>query len=111
MGEREGGRKRKEREGEEKRKGDCNKKRAILYVGHSLQGRGGEKVGKGKEEDLNLSFTRSRLHMTLQGKLRPLQAKVTSMKASLSEYSEKLRHQEGKVKVRVGGRGGGRGRE
>ena len=42
------------------------------------------------------------------------------MKASLSEYSEKLRHQEGKVKVRVGGRGkeegwrrrggGGRGR-
>ena len=43
--------------------------------------------------------------MTLQGKLRPLQAKATSMKASLSEYSEKLRHQEGKVKV--GGRGGG----
>ena len=41
--------------------------------------------------------------MTLQGKLRPLQAKVTSMKASLSEYSEKLRHQEGKVKVRGGG--------
>ena len=50
--------------------------------------------------------------MTLQGKLRPLQAKVTSMKVSLSEFSEKLRHQEGKVKVRVGGgeegRGGGR---
>ena len=41
--------------------------------------------------------------MTLQGKLRPLQAKVTSMKVSLSEFSEKLRHQEGKVKVRVGG--------
>ena len=45
--------------------------------------------------------------MTLQGKLRPLQAKVTSMKASLSEYSEKLRHQEGKVKVRGGGGEGG----
>lgn len=53
--------------------------------------------------------------MTLQGKLRPLQAKVTSMKVSLSEYSEKLRHQEGKVKVRGGGgrrrlRGRGEGR-
>ena len=47
--------------------------------------------------------------MTLQGKLRPLQAKVTSMKVSLSEYSEKLRHQEGKVKVRVGGGEEGRG--
>ena len=40
-----------------------------------------------------------RLHTTLQGKLRPLQAKMTSMKASRSEYSEKLRHQERKVKV------------
>ena len=33
------------------------------------------------------------------------------MKASLSEYSEKLRHQEGKVKVRVGGEEEGGGRE
>ena len=80
--------------------------------GRGRKGRGGEKVRrKEKEEDLSLSFTCPRLHMTLQGKLRPLQAKVTSMKASLSEYSEKLRHQEGKVKVRVGGRGEGRGRE
>ena len=47
--------------------------------------------------------------MTLQGKLRPLQAKVTSMKVSLSEFSEKLRHQEGKVKVREGGGEEGRG--
>jgi hypothetical protein len=38
-----------------------------------------------------------RLHAKLQAALRPLQSRVTSMKASLAEYSDKLHHQENKV--------------
>ena len=38
-----------------------------------------------------------RLHAKLQATLRPLQSRVTSMKASLAEYSDKLHHQENKV--------------
>ena len=38
-----------------------------------------------------------RLHNKLQTTLRPLQSRVASMKASLSEYSDKLYHQENKV--------------
>lgn len=38
-----------------------------------------------------------RLHAKLQATLRPLQSRVTSMKASLLEYSDKLHLQENKV--------------
>ena len=38
-----------------------------------------------------------RLHAKLQATLRPLQSRVSSMKASLAEYSDKLQHQENKV--------------
>ena len=38
-----------------------------------------------------------RLHAKLQATLRPLQSRVVSMKASLSEYTDKLYHQENKV--------------
>ena len=39
-----------------------------------------------------------RLHAKLQATLRPLQSRVSSMKASLAEYSDKLHHQENKVR-------------
>ena len=39
------------------------------------------------------------LHTTLQTKIRPLQSKITTMKASLSEYSEHLNQQENKIQV------------
>ena len=38
-----------------------------------------------------------RLHSTLQMKIRPLQLRITNMKASLSEYSEKLKKEDNKV--------------
>ena len=38
-----------------------------------------------------------RLHNSLQTKIRPLHLKVTNMKASLSEYSDKLKKEENKV--------------
>lgn len=38
-----------------------------------------------------------RLHAKLQATMRPLQSRVTAMKASLAEYSDKLYHQENKV--------------
>lgn len=37
------------------------------------------------------------LHSNLQTKIRPLQVKVANMKASLSEYSDKLKKEESKV--------------
>ena len=39
------------------------------------------------------------LHTTLQTKIRPLQSKITTMKASLSEYSDHLNQQENKIQV------------
>lgn len=39
----------------------------------------------------------ARLHSTLQTKIRPLQLKVASIKASLGEYSEKLKKEDNKV--------------
>lgn len=38
-----------------------------------------------------------RFHAILQATVRPLQSRVTAMKASLTEYSDKLYHQENKV--------------
>lgn len=38
-----------------------------------------------------------KLHSTLQTKIRPLLLKVTNMKASLKEYSDKLKKEENKV--------------
>ena len=40
-----------------------------------------------------------RLHSTLQTKIRPLQLKVANMKASLKDYSDKLKKEENKVHV------------
>lgn len=40
-----------------------------------------------------------RLHSTLQTKIRPLLLKVTTMKASLKEYSDKLSKEENKVQL------------
>ena len=37
------------------------------------------------------------LHTKLQATLRPLQSRVSSMKSSLAEYSDKLHHLENKV--------------
>ena len=46
-----------------------------------------------------------RLHAKLQATIRPLQSRVSSMKTSLTEYSDKLYHQENKVEhLCVGGR-------
>ena len=41
-----------------------------------------------------------RLHAKLQATLRPLLSRVTSMKTALTEYSDKLCHQENKVRCR-----------
>ena len=38
-----------------------------------------------------------KLHSTLQTKIRPLQLKVANMKASLKDYSDKLKKEENKV--------------
>lgn len=38
-----------------------------------------------------------RLHSTLQTRIRPLQLKVSNMKAALNEYSDKLKKEENKV--------------
>lgn len=38
-----------------------------------------------------------KLHGTLQTKIRPLQLKVANMKASLAEYTDKLKKEENKV--------------
>lgn len=51
-------------------------------------------------EGLSLStVSLCRLHTTLQSKLRPLQLRMFSMKASLREYTEKLKNQEVKLQV------------
>ena len=39
-----------------------------------------------------------RLHTTLQTRIRPLQLKVSNMKAALNEYSDKLKKEENKVR-------------
>ena len=48
-----------------------------------------------------LIHTCCRLHTGLQTKRRPLEVRVATMKASLNEYTEKLKQQENKVKVSV----------
>lgn len=42
-----------------------------------------------------------RLHSTLQTKIRPLQLRVANMKASLKEYSDKLKKEENKVVIDI----------
>ncbi len=39
------------------------------------------------------------LHATLQTKTRPLQSKLSTMQASLGEYTDRLKAQENKIKV------------